>query len=110
MEWAGDGTHVQIESDRRSERKLRSNAEPRRPARAIRDGQRLVRSQTELASVAVLEESTGEGEDLLRAESDVEGLRSEGAAVEGVEDRLVAGFEREDRTCGGEESGTEEGR
>jgi hypothetical protein len=46
----------------------------------------------------------------LRAESDVEGLRSEGAAVEGVEDRLVAGFEREDRTCGGEESGTEEGR
>jgi hypothetical protein len=46
----------------------------------------------------------------LRAESDVEGLGSEGAAVEGVEDRLVAGFEREDRSCGSEESGTEEGR
>lgn len=72
-------------------------------ARANR--KRLIGSEAEIFRLATDQEPANEGQHGLRRELDVERLRVVGTAIENVEERLVAGFEGQDRTGGFEKVG-----
>lgn len=76
--------------------KLRAGAvDIRLVARANRE--RLIRSEAEILCLATGQKPADEGQHGLRGELNVERLWVEGGAVEDVQERLVAGFEGQDR-------------
>ena len=75
-------------------------ADPNRPG--VRNGQRLVRRDTE---VTTRNKRSSQSQNLARGESEIERLRDGSSGIENVQDRLVASFGGQNRTCGGEEDG-----
>jgi hypothetical protein len=83
---------------RRAEGQKRANAN----RSGVRNGQGWVRGDAE---VATRNEGSSESQNLIRHESEIEGLRDSGSGVKDVQDRLVASFDGQDSTGGSEEDG-----
>jgi len=69
---------------------------------SVRNGQRLVRGDAE---VTTRNKWSSQSQNLTRGESEIERLWDGSSGIENVQDRLVASFGGQNRTCGGEEGG-----
>lgn len=72
---------------------------------SIDPGNRQLKEDEQVARLAPSQEPSNERKNRLRGELDIEGLRRVRPAVENVQERLVARFEREDGRGGLQEVG-----
>jgi len=69
---------------------------------SVRDGQGWVCRD---AQVTARDERSSKSQNLIRGESEIERLRDSSSSTKNIQDRLVASFDSQDRTSGGEEDG-----